>query len=822
MSTPRPDDDATAYRPVRESPVREIRRPLQLTPGAILGDRYRIVSSIGRGGMGEVYRADDLKLGQTVALKFLSHHEHKQRLYEEVRIGRQVSHPNVCRLYDVAETDGQLFITMEFVDGEDLASLLRRVGRLSSEKAVAVCRDICAGVAAAHEKGVIHRDLKPANVMIDGRGRGRVTDFGLAVAAGRETDASGTPAYMAPEQLAGGSATIRSDVFALGLVLYEVFTGRRTFAEEATTKDLLARQRAGDFTRPSAVTRDVPAAVERIIVRCLDPDPQSRPASVEEILRELPGGDPLAAAIAAGETPTPQMVAAAAKSGELPVPLAWLLMAIAIAGVAAGAAIGGRTLLYRVSEVKTPDVLQDRARQVLADAGLPERPGDSDLSVFRAFGEIAALYRQSRWALNPINLSARVTQNDPPLDEGMASVMLDRAGRLRRFTIVPPRVERAGAKPAPDWSLFIKAAGYDPGSLAATTPALSADVDSDRKSAWLTRDRRRIETASYHGRPVSFAVIPAEASVAATASRTSFADHLAFIMLIIVTTTIPVAAVTMARENLRRRQGDRAGAFRLAVVYLALELISLVSNAHHPMNIVDEWAIASWQIPQAVFWALFVGLMYIALEPLVRRRWPGMLISWMRLLSGRFTDPMIGRDLLIGAAAATGSILLWHAALVVSGSSGLGPVSALGPPHVIVTLLSFAVAEALVRGMALVVGIVILRLVMRNDTAASLGAALLLAILALGDTAGPFWLRAFYAAIVAVAAVLLARYFGLLAVMSYSLFVIVQQRLPLTLDTDAWYFARSATVMLLLAAIAIYAFRISIGPKRWLPRVAFD
>ena len=99
-----------------------------------------------------------------------------------MRIGRQVSHPNVCRLYDIAEVDGQLFITMEFVDGEDLASLLRRIGRLPSEKALMLTRDICAGLAAAHDKGVIHRDLKPANVMIDGRGRARVTDFGLALA----------------------------------------------------------------------------------------------------------------------------------------------------------------------------------------------------------------------------------------------------------------------------------------------------------------------------------------------------------------------------------------------------------------------------------------------------------------------------------------------------------------------------------------------------------------------------------------------------------------------------------------------------------------
>jgi serine/threonine-protein kinase len=645
-----------------------------------------------------------------------------------------------------------------------------------------------------------------------------VTDFGLAVAADRASDASGTPAYMAPEQLAGASATIRSDIFSLGLVLFEIFTGRRAFQEDSV-RDLLQRQRAGDFTRPSALTRDVPPAVERVIVRCLDADPQSRPASVEEILRELPGGDPLAAAIAAGETPTPQMVAAAAKTGDLPAPVAWLLAAIAIAGIATGAFVGGQTLLYRVSELKSPDVLQERARQVLADAGLPGRPGDSDLALIKEAGEIVALYRQSQWALRPINLSAHVTEDDPPLEPGMANVMLDRTGRLLRFTIVPPRVEKTGATPAPDWNRFMIAAGYDPGSLAAAVPEWSAEVDSDRKSAWLTKDGHRIEAASYHGRPVSFVVIPKSVSGAAT-MQPSLGDHLAFIMLVICTTSIPVAGVALARAHLRRGQGDRASAFRLAAFYLALELISLVFNAHHPLTIVDEWRIASRQIPQAVFWALMVALMYIALEPIVRRRWPEMLISWTRLISGRFTDPMVGRDLLIGAATAAISILLWHATLIASQSTSFGPASALGPPGNIVNLLSFTIAEALVRGVALVVALVFLRTLIPNDAAASLGAALLLTVLSLGDTAGPLGLRAVYASIAAFAAVLLARHFGLLAAMSYSFFVIVQQRLPLTLDVDAWYFARSASVMLLLVGMAVFAFRISVGSKRWLPRVA--
>ena len=162
---------------------------MPFAPGAIIAGRYRLVSLLGRGGMGEVYRADDLTLDQPVALKFLpagvaADADRLAQFHAELRIARQVSHKNVCRLYDLGDHEGRRFLTMEYVDGEDLATLLRRIGRLPQDKAVDIARQLCAGIAAAHERGVLHRDLKPANVMIDGDGNVRITDFGLAVAAG--------------------------------------------------------------------------------------------------------------------------------------------------------------------------------------------------------------------------------------------------------------------------------------------------------------------------------------------------------------------------------------------------------------------------------------------------------------------------------------------------------------------------------------------------------------------------------------------------------------------------------------------------------------
>src|SRR5579864_8550209 len=154
-------------------------------PGRLVAGRYRIIALLGKGGMGEVYRADDLTLGQAVAMKFLPDEATRsegllERFRNEVRIARRVSHPNVCRVYDVGDVDGQTFFTMEYVDGEDLASLLRRIGRLPQDKALEIARHLCAGLAAAHAKGVLHRDLKPANIMLDGRGQVVITDFGLA------------------------------------------------------------------------------------------------------------------------------------------------------------------------------------------------------------------------------------------------------------------------------------------------------------------------------------------------------------------------------------------------------------------------------------------------------------------------------------------------------------------------------------------------------------------------------------------------------------------------------------------------------------------
>ena len=465
-------------------------------PGVVLAGRFRIVSLLGRGGMGEVYRAEDLKLGQPVALKFLPDpidQAKLSRFYGEVRIGRQVAHPNVCRTYDVIEADARHFLVMEYVDGEDLASLLRRIGRLPQDKGLEIARGLCAGLAAAHEKGILHRDLKPANVMIDGRGQPRIMDFGLAVLAAERQphERAGTPAYMAPEQLSGEALTVRTDVFSLGLVLYEVFTGRRPWSAGSVTELLRARTDS-DPTAPSNLVPELDREVGRVIMSCLAREPEARPSSALAVLATLPGGDPLQAAIARGETPSPEMVAAAGVVGDQSAKAAWAWLGCAVLALLIALGLGDRANLHRLVPLpRSPEVLLDRARTIAARLAPGEAIADSDwgleadLDYLREMGErdpsperwkrleverpgpLVFWYRASRvplvartWLPLPpwipgARPMGRVTRQEPsPIVPGMQEVVLDPSGRLLGWQRVPVRGDapdrgRPGHAPLP-------------------------------------------------------------------------------------------------------------------------------------------------------------------------------------------------------------------------------------------------------------------------------------------------------------------------------------------------------------------------------------
>ena len=253
-------------------------------PGHLFAGRYRMIARIGRGGMGEVWQADDLVLQTPVALKLIysKSREGRERILNEVRLARQITHPAVCRVFDVGEAEGEVFYSMELVQGEDLATLLRRVGRLPSEKVLDIGSQLCAGLATAHAQGVLHRDLKPANVLIDEGGLVRITDFGIAVPrdkTGRDT-IIGTPAYMAPEQFAPGRPlSERTDIYALGVLLYELLVGVPPFPDRPSLSQ--------KPPRPSSLVTDVDPQLERVILRALASNPNDRPESAVDMAASL-------------------------------------------------------------------------------------------------------------------------------------------------------------------------------------------------------------------------------------------------------------------------------------------------------------------------------------------------------------------------------------------------------------------------------------------------------------------------------------------------------------------------------------------------------
>jgi len=473
----------------------------RFAPGTLLLDRYRILGKLGAGAMGEVYHADDLTLDQEVALKFLpedfgADEAKRQRFLQEVRLARQVAHPNICRVYDVGEVDGQLFLSMEYVTGRDLASVLRSIGRFPEEKALDVARQLCAGVAALHDRGVLHRDLKPANVMLDEDGRLRITDFGLAGVAEQIAGAdvrSGTPLYMAPEQLDGREVTQRSDIYSLGLVLYEIFTGHKAYDAETIEQLRDLRSSSAPASISSRVS-EVDPAVERVVSRCLETDPERRPPTAMVVGTALPGGDPLAAALALGETPSAALVAAAGGKGGIHPALGLVFLAIALFGLALAAGLGPRRNLVQYFDVdRSADALEERARQLVVDLGYEQQPLDR----FRAFARASNIlawfekqdssstrwdrldamrptpllfwYRQAPVYLLPRNQSATVSLSDPaPTLADMIEVVTDIDGRLVSFEAVPPEqaatVDSLGAAPTTPpacWDRLFAAAGLD-------------------------------------------------------------------------------------------------------------------------------------------------------------------------------------------------------------------------------------------------------------------------------------------------------------------------------------------------------------------------
>ena len=864
LDPPTLEPDRTAVVPPPTPPGSHPPPSVGFAPGTILVDRYRIVALLGRGGMGEVYRAEDLKLGNVVALKFLpaslqSDAASLAGFHAEVRNARHVSHPNVCRVYDIGEVNGQHFLSMEYIDGEDLASLLRRIGRLPADKALETAHQICAGLAAAHDCGLLHRDLKPANIMLDGRGRVRITDFGLALSnddAMSRSETAGTPAYMAPEQIAKGQAGVRSDIYSLGLVFYELFTGRLPY--QASTLVEWRRAHLESSPRsPSSVIKDIDSAVEKAILRCLEKDPAKRPASVRQVAAAFPGGDPLAAALAAGETPSPEMVAASGETEGLRPAVAWAVLAGVIVSVMAAILLSGQTMLYRrVPLEKQPEALAEHARGILQSLGYAEPPADTSMGFYEGtdFLRYIAEHDKSktRWDNletgafvfwyrgSPRPLAAHLSfpfsnapmlgsvwTDDPPLNvSGMTLVSLNPLGRLMRFVIVPPEVEKpAGAAPPPDWAILFSAAGLDLSKWNTALPGWIPPVYSDARAAWTgsLAERpnipMRIEAGAYRGKPVYFELIgPWTRPERMQPYQPTMGERASLVIFTVLLLSVLIVGAMLARRNLRLGRGDRRGAFRLAAFVFAAWAVAWFFGVHHVPDFAEIGLFIMF-LAWGFAWSCLLWVLYIALEPYVRRRWPATLVSWSRLLAGGFRDPLVGRDVLAGCLLAPFTTALQRLAWFVFSWLGYPPPQPdSGPQWVflgartIVADVALALFNAPFFWLTALFILFLLRTLTRKEwTAAVAWVVLPTALVATGTRFDP--VASVGILIFLSLAVFVMIRFGLLALVANFVVHIILQNFPLTTQGSAWYAGISLAGILLIAAMAFTGFYTSLGGR---------
>jgi len=282
---------------VSASPTETIEPPKEeLTTGSTFAGRYQIVEKLGKGGMGKVYRVVDKKLDEEVALKLIEpeiafDRKTIERFSKELKFARKIIHKNVGRMYELMEDEGRYFITMEYVSGQDLKGLIRQTGQLTIGKSISIAKQVCEGLAEAHKLGVVHRDLKPHNIMIDKEGNARIMDFGIARSLDAEgvTDAKviiGTPKYMSPEQVEGEAADQRSDIYSLGIILYEMVTEKTPFDGD-TALSIALKHKTQVPPEPREFNAQIPEDLSQVILKCLEKDKEKRYQRAEEVLSEL-------------------------------------------------------------------------------------------------------------------------------------------------------------------------------------------------------------------------------------------------------------------------------------------------------------------------------------------------------------------------------------------------------------------------------------------------------------------------------------------------------------------------------------------------------
>lgn len=665
----------------------------RFVPGDLFAGRYRIVAKGGEGGMGEVWKAEDQLLGEAVALKFMhsSGGRDAEAMLDEVRLARRISHPGICRVFDAGRDGDEVFISMEWIDGEDLRSLLDRVGRLSPDKTLAIARQVGSALAAAHARGVLHRDIKPANLLMDRQGFVRVTDFGIATGSDPSEGSEplvGTPAYMAPELFAGTRASERSDLYSFALVLHELATGEAAIRASSASA-VIDRQ---VHTDPDPLLGQVPGVDPRFdaaVARALSKDPASRFPSVLAFVAALPGSDPLALAAEAGVTPSPDLVASAGSGEEGSPRLAVALAALVVALLVGVLALADRASHRRAENLRaTPDYLAGKAAETLAALGWTEPPADEAWGFFPNYDStgrgdsIRFWYRRSPEPI--VNPSLEFTGFVSPAGDlearpGLVTALFDATGRLESLETEPDGVGRRESVTPVDWDRLLLLAGLGRSQLEPTEPEGRPEHFVDERRAWLRPARGddpalRIEAAAEGGRIVAFSKLSEADPTGAVESawRDFYLRQYEFWKLFFF--VLPLLAIPVALFQVRRGRGDPRGARRLVFVVAALSIGATLLGTHHVRSLSGEILLLEATLASGLASAVGIGLLYLALEPWARRIWPETLVASSRALQGRLGDPVIGRSLAIGTlfGLARAALLLAEKLLFEAGRPQFG------------------------------------------------------------------------------------------------------------------------------------------------------
>jgi serine/threonine-protein kinase len=600
--------------------------------------------------------------------------------------------------------------------------------------------------------------------------------------------------------------------------------------------------------------RDLDPAVEHAILWCLEPDPSRRPRSALAVAAALPGGDPLAAALEAGETPSPEIVAEAGETAGLGPRAAIARIAAVVVGLAAILALDIRTSgLDRVG-VEPPDALAQKARDILGRLGY----GGTPVDVARGFGSEDDLIRYFEEKKEPRTDWTRALSGRPPVVffwyrtsprrlvvtdladgymtpgvawiwrppatiAGMVNVGLDARGRLNFLQALPPEVEEAPKEAgAPDWDALFAAAGLDRAQFRPADPTWTSLADSDVRAAWTgtepgTSIPLRVEAASFHGRPVFFSMIgPWTRPYRTQPDPRTGGERAAEAFAAVVGLVAFCAAGVLARRNHLSGRGDRRGAVRLSFFVFCVQILLWVCRAHHVPGL-EELGLFAIAVAGALFLAGVTWLLYLALEPYVRKHWPQTLISWTRLLSGRVRDPLVGRDLLSGVLLG----LLW--ALVAEGftlaiqgtgaAPGLGEMEyLLGGRRIVGAWLAWLLGSIRTTLVFFLV-LFLLRVLLKRGWLVALAFVAVFATPQLLASRHLLLEGPMQVALYAIAAVAVVRS-GLVTLAAGILTANVLLSVPVTASLSSWYAGSSAFVFSSVLALALWGFYTSLAGQR--------